>query len=433
LKLQEEKGMKTMENEEALALAAAAAAEVAQAQDKGTPSSSEESEGVEGTTEKGKGTISRKTSFLDQAASLSSGHGNTSGSGETKLSSSSNVPVRVNFHVGVHHDQGVRFSMEDAHSIHQPLDTLNTLIESSFSTSPSLTRHDCVFFGVYDGHGGTQASEYCREFLPSMIEHVVVSNISNKSNKSTEEQDQVIVESIVSTFRAVDVDFLKHCWDNGIGNVGTTVTTVLCCNGTIYCANAGDSRTVLCRNGQSINLSHDHKPTDTNEETRIRGCGGFVVAGVSSLTPFFSFTTFLCKVTCNATISFTHNFQFLCLFFLFFQRVMGKLAVSRAIGDSQFKRLKGKLMTDFSISSPLVIPDPDVTCTKIKPSEDEFIILACDGLWDVLTSQEAVDLVKKDLLQGMSVDNICEHLVNHALQIGSRDNVTAMVVMLDVV
>ena len=112
---------------------------------------------------------------------------------------------------------------------------------------------------------------------------------------------------------------------------------------------------------------------------------------------------------------------------------MGKLAVSRAIGDSQFKRLKGKLMTDFSISSPLVIPDPDVTCTKIKPNEDEFIILACDGLWDVLTSQEAVDLVKKDLLQGMSVDNICEHLVNHALQIGSRDNVTAMVVMLDVV
>jgi len=94
---------------------------------------------------------------------------------------------------------------------------------------------------------------------------------------------------------------------------------------------------------------------------------------------------------------------------------------------------KGKLMTDFSISSPLVIPDPDVTCTKIKPNEDEFIILACDGLWDVLTSQEAVDLVKKDLLQGMSVDNICEHLVNHALQIGSRDNVTAMVVMLDVV
>ena len=47
-------------------------------------------------------------------------------------------------------------------------------------------------------------------------------------------------------------------------------------------------------------------------------------------------------------------------------RVMGKLAVSRAIGDSEFKRKNGRMMTEFNITGPLVIPDPDVTCTGNK-------------------------------------------------------------------
>lgn len=119
---------------------------------------------------------------------------------------------------------------------------------------------------------------------------------------------------------------------------------------------------------------------------------------------------------------------------LFFrsQRVMGKLAVSRAIGDSEFKRTQGRMMSEFSCTGPLVTPDPDVTCTCIKPTEDEFLILACDGLWDVSSSQDAVNLVLKDLAQGLKVSEISQHLVNNALQNGSRDNVTAMVVLLHV-
>ena len=111
---------------------------------------------------------------------------------------------------------------------------------------------------------------------------------------------------------------------------------------------------------------------------------------------------------------------------------MGKLAVSRAIGDSEFKRTQGRMMSEFSCTGPLVTPDPDVTCTCIKPKEDEFLILACDGLWDVSSSQEAVDLVLKDLAQGLKASEISQHLVNNALQNGSRDNVTAMVVLLHV-
>jgi serine/threonine protein phosphatase PrpC len=330
--------------------------------------------------------VVRKTSFLDQVTQ-------SAVKGESKTSNSTNskkdvaAATVIKFRVGVHQDQGVRFTMEDAHSIEPQLDKLRPLAENSPS---GVACHDSAFFGVYDGHGGSQAAEYCLEYLPSVLVDSIVARGEEEGDVAVI-QDSLIVESFVRSFQTTDQQFLKHCWDNGIGNVGTTVTTVLCHNGVIYCGNAGDSRTVLCRKGKAMNLSHDHKPTDTNEETRIRKVGGFVVMG----------------------------------------RVMGKLAVSRAIGDSQFKRKESRMMTEFGITGPLVVPDPDVTCTPIQPGNDEFIILACDGLWDVSTSQEAVTSVKAGLAAGKDPKSVSEDLVNNALRSGSRDNVTAMVVVFE--
>jgi serine/threonine protein phosphatase PrpC len=349
--------------------------------------------------------IQKKTSFLDQAASNSS---TSSGEIKTNTTSSSTAPststkstlTPITFQIGFHEDQGVRFSMEDAHSIETQLDKLKAVQEMNVDNSNAslrLATHDSAFFGVYDGHGGSQAAEYCCEHLPFALVDTIVAktkddlnhnNNKTSSSSSTTNSDQIIIDSFVSAFQNVDTKFLKHCWDNGIPNVGTTVTTVLIHNGIIYCGNAGDSRTVLCRNGKAMNLSHDHKPTDANEEMRVRQVGGFVVMG----------------------------------------RVMGKLAVSRAIGDSQFKRKGSRMMTEFSITGPLVVPDPDVTCTPLRPNEDQFVILACDGLWDVTTSQEAVTSVCNGLASGKSVKEVSEDLVNNALKGGSRDNVTAMVV-----
>jgi serine/threonine protein phosphatase PrpC len=226
--------------------------------------------------------------------------------------------------------------MEDEHSITKELIELDAIIR----TPSSSTRHGSAFFGVYDGHGGAQAAEYCRDHLPSMLVDSIVARSSEETSEkgetcgrqeeeessaesAAERQDRVVGEGIIRAFQTIDVQFLKHCWDSGIGNVGTTVTTILVHNGVLYCGNAGDARTVLCRKGKAMNLSQDHKPTDSNEEKRVRDVGGFVVMG----------------------------------------RVMGKLAVSRAIGDSEFKRKEGRMMTEFSITGPLVIPDPDVSST----------------------------------------------------------------------
>ena len=107
--------------------------------------------------------IQKKTSFLDQAASNSS---TSSGEIKTNTTSSSTAPstsskstlTPITFQIGFHEDQGVRFSMEDAHSIETQLDKLKAVQEMNVDNSNAslrLATHDSAFFGVYDGHGGS--------------------------------------------------------------------------------------------------------------------------------------------------------------------------------------------------------------------------------------------------------------------------------------
>ncbi|BFZ57758.1 mgpp2cl-1, protein phosphatase 2C-like protein 1 [Savitreella phatthalungensis] len=142
----------------------------------------------------------------------------------------------------------------------------------------------------------------------------------------------------------------------------------------LYTANAGDARVVLCRKGAAVRLSYDHKGSDAQEGVRVQNAGGTILNN----------------------------------------RVNGVLAVTRALGDSYMKEL--------------VTAHPYTTETVLIPGEDEFMILACDGLWDVCTDQEAVDLVR-----GIEDPNAASKvLVEHALREYSTDNLTVMVVRLGV-
>jgi len=139
----------------------------------------------------------------------------------------------------------------------------------------------------------------------------------------------------------------------------------------LYAANAGDARAVLNRNGQALRLSYDHKGSDEGETKRIVDAGGFVVLN----------------------------------------RVNGILAVTRSLGDHAMK--------DY------VIGDPHLTEIKLEPT-DTHVIIACDGLWDVASDQEAVDLV----IQETDAQKMSEKLLVHALRNGSTDNISVMVVIL---
>ncbi|KAK1023754.1 mgpp2cl-1, protein phosphatase 2C-like protein 1, partial [Friedmanniomyces endolithicus] len=141
----------------------------------------------------------------------------------------------------------------------------------------------------------------------------------------------------------------------------------------LYTANVGDARIVLCRNGKALRLSYDHKGSDENEGKRIAGAGGLILNN----------------------------------------RVNGVLAVTRALGDAYMK--------------DLVTGHPYTTETVIQPDIDEFMILACDGLWDVCSDQEAVDLIRTT----QDPQYASRQLVEHALARFSTDNLSCMVVRFD--
>lgn len=156
---------------------------------------------------------------------------------------------------------------------------------------------------------------------------------------------------------------------------GCTATVVLITPNEIYCANAGDSRTVMCERGKAIDLSKDHKPELPAERSRILKAGGDVSDG----------------------------------------RVNGMLALSRAIGDFDYKPLtppKDAQPTWF-LNNHMVTAFPDVV---VKPlhKDVEFVVLACDGIWDCKTSDQVIDYFRTVLpMYGSSTKDIPS--TNHKL------------------
>ncbi|MBY0110324.1 MAG: protein phosphatase 2C domain-containing protein [Candidatus Babeliaceae bacterium] len=164
--------------------------------------------------------------------------------------------------------------------------------------------------------------------------------------------------------------------------LGQGCTALVACihHDILFIANAGDSRAVLCNNGVAIPLSIDHKPDRCDERKRIELLGGIV-------TTYFSDAP----------------------------RVNGQLAVSRALGDKAL--------------NPFVIPDPEITQRKLT-HDDEFLILACDGVWDVIENQQAIDTIKSSLARGYNCQEAADALKDQALVRGSTDNISVIIVNL---
>lgn len=188
-----------------------------------------------------------------------------------------------------------------------------------------------------------------------------------KNSKFTSDLGTALVESFVDT----DQRYLQA--DAGTSrDDGCTAVTAVLHRKRLVVANVGDSRAVLSRNGQAVPLSEDHKPNRIDERQRIESAGGVVVwAGT--------------------------------------WRVGGVLAVSRAFGDRLLKRY--------------VVAMPDITEQELE-SHDEALILASDGLWDVISNQDAAALIKdcKD------AEKAAKKLTDEAYCRGSNDNISCIVV-----
>ncbi|KAL2549734.1 putative protein phosphatase 2C 2 [Forsythia ovata] len=186
-----------------------------------------------------------------------------------------------------------------------------------------------------------------------------------------------IEEAVKKGYVATDMEFLKEDIRGG-----TCCVTALIHEGNLVVSNAGDCRAVMSRGGDAEALTIDHRPSREDERERIESLGGYVDC-------------------CHGV-----------------WRVHGSLAVSRAIGDCHLKQW--------------VISEPVTKILKIKP-EHEFLILASDGLWDKVSNQEAVDIVRP-----LCVGNdkrpepfsACKKLVDLSLSRGSSDDISVMVIQL---
>ena len=159
--------------------------------------------------------------------------------------------------------------------------------------------------------------------------------------------------------------------------------TALIIAGKLVVSNAGDSRAVISRRGgEAQALTCDHKAEREDEQERIYKNGGLVVKSGG------------------------------------FLRVNGRLVVSRGIGDSEYKEL--------------ITPEPDTTIIDITSGDFEFLILATDGLWDVLTSQEAVDIARPFCVGLESGGPLAasQKLLELAVSRRSNDDITAMIIQL---
>ena len=235
-------------------------------------------------------------------------------------------------------------------------------------------------YGIFDGHGGHDCAQYITDELPAKITQILRNN-----NKS-------IPDSLYQSFLLTDSLFLKSMSNSTAGSTATVLLWETITQ-TAYIANTGDTRAVLCRQNIAIDLTKDRKATDPEEIARILYNKGYITHG----------------------------------------RVQGTLAIARAFGDKQLKDFGPKILT----------VEPEITILDINSDIDEFIVIATDGLWDVMTSQQVITIIKEMLIKAnllnkiiinsndiIELNKICDYLTNYAIKtLGSLDNVTVMILL----
>ncbi|XP_017634774.1 probable protein phosphatase 2C 49 isoform X1 [Gossypium arboreum] len=263
-------------------------------------------------------------------------------------------------------DIGPRRYMEDEHI---RIDDLSSQLGSPFKfPKPS------AFYGVFDGHGGPEAAAYVRRHVLRLFFEDV------NFPQSCEVDDDFLAgveNSVRKSFLLADLALADDCTVNS--SSGTTALTALIFGRLLMVANAGDCRAVLCRKGEAIDMSEDHRPIYPSERRRVEELGGFIDDGYLN----------------------------------------GVLSVSRALGDWDMKLPKGS-------SSPL-IAEPEVR-QVVLTEDDEFLIIGCDGIWDVMSSQHAVSLVRRGLRRHDDPEQCARDLVMEALRRNTFDNLTVIVI-----
>ncbi|KAE9601528.1 putative protein-serine/threonine phosphatase [Lupinus albus] len=232
------------------------------------------------------------------------------------------------------------------------------------------------FYAVFDGHGGPDAANFVKRNAMKLF-------FEDANMLQSYDTDVLFLKKLEESHRRafLRADLALADEKSINSSCGTTALTALLLGRHLLVANAGDCRAVLCRRGTAVDMSQDHRPSYLPERKRVEELGGFVDDGYLN----------------------------------------GYLSVTRALGDWDLKHPLGA-------TSPL-IADPDVQMVTLT-EEDEFLIIGCDGIWDVMSSQVAVSLVRRGLRRHDDPEQCARELVKEALRLNTADNLTVIVICL---
>ncbi|CAI4037361.1 hypothetical protein SMKI_02G2350 [Saccharomyces mikatae IFO 1815] len=330
--------------------------------------------------------------------------------------------------------QGYRLTQEDAHLIRNE----NSILHVRFF-NPFIDKYETLslnVFAVFDGHGGDDCSKFLsggrhhrdgngssngngennagliKWIAYSFENHHYTSSMKNDSTKfkrSFNTLEGLVSQILKDAFILQDEELYRHFSNSSCGS--TAVVACIINEESLYVANCGDSRCILSSKANGIKtMSFDHKPQHIGELIRINDNGGTVSLG----------------------------------------RVGGVLALSRAFSDFQFKRgvtypQRRTKLTNVTQNSTSGTPpqeaqvtvEPDVLMHKIDYSKDEFLVLACDGIWDIYNNKQLIHFIKYHLVSGTKLDAIITKLLDHGIaQANSNtgvgfDNMTVIIVVLN--
>jgi len=239
--------------------------------------------------------------------------------------------------------------------------------------------HSQVFV-LCDGHTGVNVSKNVCDKLPELF-----FNILEEESKTESDNSKIVKNALNKSF--VEIDLVLHkLFENDPS--GTTTNLIYLCleNGkrVVYSGNVGDSRSILIRKDSVLRLSYDHKASDKEEQKRVKKEGGKIIRN----------------------------------------RLYGSLAVTRSHGDFEMK------------SSAVCLSNiPYITRTEIE-NTDKFIVIASDGVWDMIKDDEVYDIVNSseftslDVISGKQKD-LAKFLVRKAFDLGTKDNISCIAIKLN--
>lgn len=299
-------------------------------------------------------------------------------------------------------------------------------------------------FGVCDGHGGSFSSEFLAQNIPQLVAKEA-DLWSQRGGGATAEMLQGLLlsvckqtEQLLRDHPRMKVEHMKSGLVTTLDSSGSTLVLTLVTPSLVLAVNVGDSRAVLAQYSAEVadgthsrlvacDMSRDHKPNIPEEMARGRAAGAIVrpilrggadgeQKGGDDPSSLPDDPTASYEILCPA-------------------KPNDVIRMSRSFGDFSFKANQS-----LSADEQAIIAVPEIM-THIREKNDSFVVLACDGIWDVMTSQEVVNFLGTHLLLGQTqspsivvgkerVAEACDALLQEVLARGSVDNLSVLVAVL---